>query len=429
MGDAALEALRRAVAAMPDDVDLRLHLAELEIGAGERDAAIATLGEVLARAPGNTAAQALMLRAVSGAPAPVAAPPPTPEAGNPPDASDAPASANPTEPAQSSDSDGFDWLAAEQDVGLDVPPPFVKAPVGDSGIPDTRLFASETSTITLADVGGMASVKERLEVAFLAPMRNPELRQLYGKSLRGGLLMYGPPGCGKTFIARAIAGELGASFLPIGIADVLDEYLGSSERNLHELFRQARRDAPCVVFVDELDTLGQRRSSHAAMMAGVVNQLLTELDGIGTDNEGVFVLAATNQPWRVDSALRRPGRFDRTVLVLPPDEPARQAIFRSHLLERPVESIDLAALAEATDGYTGADIAHICETGAEYALMDSIHSGKARMIGMRDLMRAVGEVRPSIGPWLETARNIVQFGEDDGTFAELRAYLKKARRL
>lgn len=193
----------------------------------------------------------------------------------------------------------------------------------------------------------MEAVRERLEVAFLAPVRNPELRRLYGKSLRGGLLLYGPPGCGKTFIARAVAGEMGAHFIVAGILEILDMRLGQSEHNLHELFMQARRNAPCVLFLDEVDALGQKRSQlrGSAAAGRIVNQLLTELDSVASDNEGLFVLAATNQPWDVDSALRRPGRFDRTVLVLPPDAPARASILQYHLRERPVEKIDLARLA------------------------------------------------------------------------------------
>ena len=165
----------------------------------------------------------------------------------------------------------------------------------------------EDPRVTLADVGGMEDVKRSIERSFLGPMRNPELRKMYGKSLRGGLLLYGPPGCGKTFLARAIAGEMGASFFGIGLHEVLDMWLGQSEHNLHEAFERARRNAPCVLFLDEVDALGQKRS-NLARSAGrnVVVQLLTELDGIGTDNEGVFVLAATNQPWDVDAALRRP---------------------------------------------------------------------------------------------------------------------------
>ena len=172
--------------------------------------------------------------------------------------------------------------------------------------------------------GGMTEVKNRLEASFLAPMRNPELRRLYGKSLRGGLLLYGPPGTGKTFIARAIAGEMGAGFLSVTISDILDPYIGNSEANLHNIFQQARDHAPCVLFLDELDAIGIKRSlSRNSSMRSTVNQLLEELDGVGSNNEGIYLLAATNAPWDIDPALRRPGRLDRTLLVLPPDEPAR----------------------------------------------------------------------------------------------------------
>ncbi|MBA3339579.1 MAG: ATP-binding protein, partial [Geodermatophilaceae bacterium] len=279
-------------------------------------------------------------------------------------------------------------------------------------------------------VGGMQQVKQRLDIAFLAPMKNPELSRLYGKSLRGGLLLYGPPGCGKTFIARAVAGELGANFVSVGISEVLDMYIGNSERNLHDLFVQARRKSPCVLFLDEIDALGQRRSrTFNTGLRSTVNQLLTELDDVHASNDGVFVLAATNQPWDVDPALRRPGRFDRTVLVLPPDATAREAILRYHLQERPVEEIKLGTLATRTDGYSGADLAHVCETAAERALLDSLKSGTVRRIGMADLDAALAEVRPSTGPWFDSARNVAMFANEGGAYDELVAYLKSRRML
>lgn len=277
----------------------------------------------------------------------------------------------------------------------------------------------------------MQQVKDRLDAAFLAPMRNPELRKLYGKSLRGGLLLYGPPGCGKTFIARAVAGELGAGFMSVSLSDILDMYVGTSEKNVHDIFEAARRQAPCVVFLDELDALGAKRSrTQHGGLRNVVNQLLTELDGINAaQNEGVFVLAATNVPWDVDLALRRPGRLDRTLLVLPPDAPAREAILRYHLRERPIESVDLGKIVKVTEDFSGADLAHVCESAAEYALLDSARSGAVRMIGTKDLLNAAKQIKPSSESWFASARNVAMFANDGGVYDDLVAYLKKKRKL
>jgi AAA+ superfamily predicted ATPase len=335
-----------------------------------------------------------------------------------------------------SEAPDFDWGAAESQLADVLPPRFVgpdgaaERSSGESGDPDSRAFDVEQAGLRLSDVAGMTDVKQRLEAAFLAPMRNPELRRLYGKSLRGGLLMYGPPGCGKTFIARAVAGELGARFLAVSFADVIDSMLGQSERNIHEIFGVARQNAPCVVFLDEVDAIGQKRTQlrHTPMRA-VVNQLLLELDDVTGGNEGVFLLAATNHPWDVDSALRRPGRFDRMLLVLPPDQPARAAIFRYHLRDRPVERVDPERLAKLTDGYSGADIAHVCESAAELALLDSVRRGEPRMIGQPDLESAIGEVRPSLSPWFDAARNVALFANEGGAYDDLAAYLKKKRML
>ncbi|WP_030662700.1 26S protease regulatory subunit [Streptomyces rimosus] len=417
-----VRSLRAAVAAAPEDVPLRLHLAELLLEAGRNDAAIAEVAVALQRAPGDEKARELMGRAMGAPAAPVQE-----------------QAAVPTAPAEEKPAagrrDGFDWQAAEGQVRDVVPPRFVESPLtvdgsGDPGDADAW-EVDAPGTVRLADVGGMQDVKDRLEAAFLAPMRNPELRKLYGKSLRGGLLLYGPPGCGKTFIARAVAGELGANFLSVSVNDVLDMWIGNSERNMHEIFATARRQAPCVVFLDELDALGGKRSrTQHSGMRNTVNQLLTELDGIDAQaNEGVFVLAATNLPWDVDLALRRPGRLDRTLLVLPPDAPAREAILRYHLRDRPIENVDLGKLAKATDGLSGADLAHVCESAAETALLDSARTGTVRMIGMKDLLGAAKAVAPSTEAWFSSARNVAMFANEGGTYDDLLAYLKKRRKL
>lgn len=401
-----IRSLRAAVAAAPEDVPLRLHFAELLLAEGRHDEAVAQVAVALQHAPGDEAVRALMVRAMQ-----------LPAAGTRPP--------------------GFDWAAAEQEVAGVVGPRFAatEAPLTADGSGDpgdaSAWDIDAPGDVRLADVGGMQEVKDRLEAAFLTPMRNPELRKLYGKSLRGGLLLYGPPGCGKTFIARAVAGELGAGFMSISLSDILDMYIGSSERNVHDIFEAARRQAPCVVFLDELDALGAKRSrTHHSGLRNVVNQLLTELDGIdAAQNEGVFVLAATNVPWDVDLALRRPGRLDRTLLVLPPDAPARESILRYHLRERPVESVDLGRIVKVTEDFSGADLAHLCESAAEYALLDSARSGTVRMIGTKDLLNAAKQIKPSSESWFASARNVAMFANDGGVYDDLVIYLKKKRKL
>lgn len=290
---------------------------------------------------------------------------------------------------------------------------------------DTRgVWEAEEPDMTLADVAGMEEVKKRLNIAFLAPMKNPDMRKLYGKSLRGGLLLYGPPGCGKTYIARATAGEMGARFVSVGLSDVLDMYMGQSEKNLHAIFETARRHSPCVLFFDEIDALGRKRSLvRESFGRTVVNQLLNEMDSVAANNEGVFVLAATNHPWDVDMALRRPGRLDRTLLVLPPDAPARDAIVRFNLRERPVDGVDVGWVVSKTDGFSGADVAHLCDSAAELALEDSIQRGVARPIGQRDFQAAIRDVKPTVRAWFDTARNYAQFANEGGTYDDLLKYL------
>jgi len=458
--DPLLESLRNAVTAMPDDVPLRLHLARLLLRAGQRDEAVRHLGAVLQREPGNAEALAMLTSPaeVSGPPAPAPSASAPADADIPPERSrgsapTAPFSADSAEPGKPADSPagdktpdgpapgspapedspeedpGYDWSQAEDEM-RDVLPTMFVGETGSSsaGLDEARAYDAEHTGLTLADVAGLDEVKKRLEAAFLAPMRNPELRKLYGKSLRGGLLLYGPPGCGKTFVARAVAGELGARFITVSFADLIDMFVGRSERNIHELFEVARRNAPCVVFLDEVDAIGQKRSQlRNTPMRSAVNQLLLELDDVASDNTGVFLLAATNHPWDVDSALRRPGRFDRTLLVLPPDGPAREGVFRFHLRDRPVAGVDLGKLSRLTDGYSGADIAHVCETAAERALLDSVRRGEPRLIGQADLEAAVAEVRPSLGTWFETARNVALFANEGGAYDDLVAYLRKRR--
>jgi SpoVK/Ycf46/Vps4 family AAA+-type ATPase len=181
-----------------------------------------------------------------------------------------------------------------------------------------------------------------------------------------------------------------------------------------------------VVFVDEVDALGRRRTQlrHGAGLREVVVQFLAELDGFHRRDDAVFVLAATNHPWDVDTALRRPGRLDRMLLVLPPDEPAREAILRYHLRDRPAGDVDTGAIAARTDMYSGADLALICETAAEYAFEDSVRSGAVRAITTADLERAADEISPSTVAWLLTAKNYAEYAGEGRTYDELLTYLR-----
>jgi SpoVK/Ycf46/Vps4 family AAA+-type ATPase len=407
-----IAAIEAAVAADETNVALRSHLAELLAEVGRHAEALGHAARVLQIEPGHPAAlrvTATSSAALSGGDGPTEG---TDHLSEPPPIDARHPSVRQPPPSVPDTADELLDQWAESDALTEIT-------VGELSAPGTRL----------ADVGGMDDVKRRLELSFLAPLRNPELRARFGKSMRGGLLLWGPPGCGKTFIARALAGELGANFYEVGLSDVLDMWIGSSERNLHAVFDTARRNRPCVLFFDEIDAIGQKRTQlrGGGAMRGVVNQFLSELDGASTDNDGLFVLAATNHPWDVDPALLRPGRFDRMLLVLPPDGEARAAILRLHLRGKPTEALDLGRIVRATDGLSGADLALICDHATEQAMAASMAEGKVRPIRQADLLDAVRDVRPSVQPWLETARNFAIYSNEAGAYDELLAYLKRRR--
>jgi len=400
--DAVIRELTAAVQRTPDAVELRLHLVELLIQQGSYTEALTHCSAALAQDAANATALTLLQRCTAGL-ATGTVPAPAPE---------------------------FNWSAAEDEVSDIIGPAFVDGDADTAdALDDTDIDVVRRSTVTLADVAGMEVVKQRLEVSLLGPIRNPELMRAFQVNARGGLLMYGPPGCGKTYLARAVAGELGANFYAVGIADVLQHWLGDSERALARIFDTARRNAPCVLFFDEVDALGQRRAalSNGSGLRVVVNALLAELDTATSSNDGVYVLAATNMPWDVDPALRRPGRFDRMIFVGLPDAQARAAIVRMNLRDRPVERIDPASVAKRTDGFSGADIAHVCDTATQLAMADSLRAGEVRPVRMTDVDAALAQIRPSAGPWFDTARNVVEFANGDGTYDELATYLRRKK--
>jgi transitional endoplasmic reticulum ATPase len=292
----------------------------------------------------------------------------------------------------------------------------------EPGAPDLDV---ERPSIAFGQVGGMDSVKDEIRMKIILPLSQPELFEAYGKKVGGGILMYGPPGCGKTFLARATAGEVKAAFISVGISDVLDMWIGSSEKNLHELFEQARRNKPCVLFFDEVDALGASRADmrHTAGRH-LINQFLSELDGIQSVNDGLLILAATNAPWHLDTAFRRPGRFDRILFVPPPDQPARAAILKLMLTGKPSDGVDYDALAKKTADFSGADLKAVVDIAVEAKLRDAMKSGKLEPVRTKDLAAAASQVKPSTREWFATARNYALYSNQGGTYDDILKYMK-----
>jgi SpoVK/Ycf46/Vps4 family AAA+-type ATPase len=271
----------------------------------------------------------------------------------------------------------------------------------------------------------MEGLKEEIRLKIIYPLQHAEMYKAYGKSIGGGILMYGPPGCGKTHLARATAGEVRAGFVSIGINDVLDMWIGNSERNLHDVFDRARRSTPCVLFFDEVDALGARRSDMR-QSAGrhLINQFLSELDGVNTKNDGLLILAATNAPWHVDPAFRRPGRFDRVLFVPPPDRAAREDIVRILLQGKPVDDIDVHAVASKTEQYSGADLKAVVDVAIEAKLQEAMKAGGLKPLGTKDLLKAIKQHRPTTAEWFSTARNHALYANQGGIYDEVLRYLK-----
>jgi ATP-dependent 26S proteasome regulatory subunit len=402
------QALESALAGMaatdPAAVPLRIHLAGLYLAAGLAEEALIHSSTALTATPQDTAALSLAAAAASAA-------------------------------GKDQLADSYRLVHAallnpqttvpDEQATAVVPGP-EPTPAGPEPVQEAGGWDSaDPQLVTLADVAGMEEVKKRLHRSLLGPMTNPTLREAFGKQLRGGLLLWGPPGTGKTFIARALSGELGARFWSATPADIYGSYFGQSEQNVARLFSEARKDAPGVVFLDELDAIGGRRSRRNTDQArAVVNQLLVELDGMA-GNDGVYVLAATNAPWDVDDALRRPGRFDRTVLVLPPDAPAREALLRQELAERPVaDRVDVTTLVRATETFSGADLVRLVEAATERALERSMQVGMVSPISDADLQAALRDTPASTRGWFSTAATYLAHSGGGEDFEELRGYLR-----
>ena len=253
----------------------------------------------------------------------------------------------------------------------------------------------EIPNVKWEDVGDLEEVKEALKEAVQWPMKYRESFERLGIKPPKGILLYGPPGCGKTHIVKALANESGANFISIKAGEILSKWFGESEQRIREIFRKARQVAPCIIFFDEIDSIAPRRGlwgdSHATER--VVSQLLTEMSGL-EELKDVVVVAATNRPDILDPALLRPGRFDKLIFVPPPDEKGRYEILKVHTKNIPLaKDVDLKEIAKRTQGYSGADLEALCREAALFALREDM---EAKEVKMKHFEKAMEKVKPSL---------------------------------
>jgi len=253
----------------------------------------------------------------------------------------------------------------------------------------------EVPTVTWDDIGGLEETKRNLRELVTYPIEHADKYKKFGLNPSRGCLFYGPPGCGKTLLAKAIANECQANFISVKGPELLTMWFGESEANIRDIFDKARQAAPCVLFFDELDSIASSRGGHSGDAGGagdrVVNQLLTEMDGMES-KKSVFIIGATNRPDIIDPALMRPGRLDQLMYIPLPDYPSRLNIFKAVLRKSPVaKDVDLTYLAKKTEGFSGADLTEICQRSTQMAIRESIEKEAERVEKGEDAMETEGE--------------------------------------
>lgn len=275
--------------------------------------------------------------------------------------------------------------------------------------PKKKLDFLEKPDVDFSDVAGLRRIKEMINEAIVYPLKKPELAEKYGKTVGGGIIFYGPPGCGKTYLGKATAGECNASFLNVKITDVVDMYVGNTEKNIHNIFEMARKNTPAILFFDEIDGFGGRRdATQQNFEKRAINQFLTEMDGVEYSNEGVLTVGSSNAPWYLDPALRRAGRFSKFIYFPEPDKKTRKEIFKIHMRGKPIDNrIDFSRLARLTEGYSAADIKEVCDVASAIPWKEALESGHERKITMQDFLIATVKVKSSIPQWYTSVKKFL----------------------
>ncbi len=284
----------------------------------------------------------------------------------------------------------------------------------------TELLAAETipverSTINFSDVGNLDEIKEEIRREIIYPIVRPDLAKDFGKRSGGSILLYGPPGCGKTYIAIAAIGECGASFFNVNISDIISSGAENGPRILHEIFNKACKNSPSIVFFDEIEAIGGKKGTAGYIEKILIDQLLTEMDGVESMKENVLFIGATNAPWAIDPALRRSGRFTKQIFLPPPDLNAKIEIFKIHTRDEPLsKDIDFKKLAELTEDYSSADIKAICDSAAEIPWEEALKGNPEREITMSDFLNAISKQKSSIISWFDRIeKDIKVYGEKE----------------
>lgn len=285
-----------------------------------------------------------------------------------------------------------------------------------------KLILAEKPNIRFKDIAGLNEVKERIKENIVYPFKNPDHYKYYDVPTGGGILLYGPPGCGKTMMAAAAAAECEAVFISIKISDIKDKYVGESEKRIKEVFKLAREHERAIIFFDEMDALATDRSdSGSGYEKSLVNELLAQMDGVDTKGANKYlILAATNLPWAIDTALRRAGRFDNSIFIHEPDLAARKRLFEINLKNKPVsKSVNLDELAKKTAGFASAEISQICKEAAKIPLREAIKKNSRREISKADFDQVLGGMQTILASWYPKAlKELVKGGEQEA-FKEL----------